>query len=89
MVLGDALTVSVKAEGKGLRYQWYCRKVGNSSWTEWNGRVNASETVVPNETWNGMQLYCRVKDSSGKTVSSSVAYIRVCPELDSDNSPRG
>ena len=89
VVLGDALTVSVKAEGKGLRYQWYYRKVGNSSWTEWNGRVNASETVVPNETWNGMQLYCRVKDSSGKTVSSSVAYIRVCPELDSDNSPRG
>ena len=87
--LGNRLTVSVKAQGKGLSYQWYHKKIGNSSWTVWTGRTHATETVTPNETWNGMQLYCKVTDSSGKTVGSSVAVITVSADTDPDEMPVG
>ena len=89
VMLGESVTVSVKAQGKGLSYQWYHKKIGNSSWTVWTGRTHATETVTPNETWNGMQLYCKVTDSSGKTVGSSVAVITVSADTDPDEMPVG
>ena len=75
ITLGDAITVSVKAQGTGLSYQWYYKKRGTTSWTLWSGRTRATETVTPNATWDGIQLYCKVKDSSGKTVNSDVAIV--------------
>ena len=77
ITLGQSITVSVKAEGTGLTYQWYYMKAGQSQWNVWNGRTHASETVTPNATWNGIKLYCMVKDSSGKTANSSAATITV------------
>ena len=53
---GDSVSFSVKAEGEGLTYQWYYKKAGQTSFSAWNGRTHASETVTPNESWNGIQL---------------------------------
>ena len=75
--LGDSVKLSLKAEGIGLTYQWYFKKAGQSSFSQWKGHTHASETVTPNATWNGIQLYCVVKDSSGKTVQSNVATITI------------
>ena len=79
--LGESLTLSVKAEGIGLTYQWYYKKSGATSFSKWNGRTHASETVTPNASWNGIQLYCTVKDSSGNSLDSSVAKITVTQDL--------
>ena len=79
--LGESLTLSVKAEGTGLTYQWYYKKSGATSFSKWNGRTHASETVTPNASWNGIQLYCTVKDSSGNSLDSSVAKITVTQDL--------
>ena len=73
--LGDSVTLSLKAQGSGLTYQWYYKKAGQSSFSAWSGRTHASETVTPNESWNGIQLYCKVKDSSGKTVNSNTVKV--------------
>ena len=72
---GSAITVSLKATGTGLQYQWYFKKKTQTAWTLWNGRTHASETVTPNDTWDGIQLYCLVKDISGATVRSNAAKI--------------
>ena len=79
--LGESLTLSVKAEGTGLTYQWYYKKSGATSFSKWNGRTHASETVTPNASWDGIQLYCTVKDSSGNSLDSSVAKITVTQDL--------
>ena len=75
--LGDSVTLSLKAEGTGLTYQWYYKKVGQTSFSAWSGRTHASETATPNATWDGIQLYCIVKDSTGKTVQSDTATVTV------------
>ena len=79
--LGDSVTLSLKAEGIGLSYQWYFKKSGQTSFSKWNGRTHASETVTPNATWDGIQLYCVVKDSSGKSVQSNTVKITVTQDL--------
>ena len=74
---GNSITLSLKATGSGLSYQWYFRKKGQSAFSVWNGRTHASETVAPNATWNGIQLYCVVKDSAGHSVKSSTVTVTV------------
>ena len=37
----------------------------------------STETVIPNETWDGIQIYCKVKDSSGNTANSNIAIVVV------------
>ena len=76
-VLGKSVTLSVKATGSGLTYQWYFKKKGQSSFSVWNGRTHASETVTPNDTWDGIQLYCLVKDGGGASVKSSTITVSV------------
>ena len=70
--LGNAVTLSLKATGTGLKYQWYYKKVGDAEFTAWNGHTSASEAVTPNATWNGIKLYCLVTDSADNTVKSNV-----------------
>ena len=77
IALGDTLTLSVRAEGEGLTYQWYYKKAGQTSWSVWKNRTHASETVTPNATWDGIQLYCEIKDSAGHSVTSEAATITV------------
>ena len=77
ITLGSPLTLSLKATGSGLTYQWYFKKTTQSSFNVWNGRTHASETCTPNATWNGIQLYCIVKDGAGNSVKSDVVTITV------------
>ena len=79
VTLGDSITLSLKAQGVGLSYQWYYKKAGQTTWSVWSGRTHASETVTPNSTWNGIQLYCLVKDSSGNSVKSNTIKVTVSP----------
>ncbi|MBQ1397770.1 MAG: hypothetical protein IIY89_04685, partial [Clostridia bacterium] len=77
ITLGSPLTLSLKATGSGLTYQWYFKKTTQSSFSVWSGRTHASETCTPNATWNGIQLYCIVKDGAGNSVKSDVVTITV------------
>ena len=81
VTLGDSVTLSVKAQGIGLSYQWYFKKVGQDSFSEWNNRKRASETVTPPESWNGIQLYCVVKDSGGNSLQSDTVTVHVTQTL--------
>lgn len=79
---GDVLTsngtltkFAVTATGVGLTYQWYYKKSGTSDWSKWNGHTTANTSAVSNETWEGMQVYCKVTDANGESVSSNPATI--------------
>ena len=82
--LGESVTVSIKAQGKDLTYQWYYKKAEQKSFTLWNSHTHDTETVTPNESWDNIQLYCSVKDSSGKTVKSKVMKVTLFDETEEE-----
>lgn len=79
--LGESLTVSLEAQGSGLRYQWYCKKDGESEFSLWKDATHAAETLTPNVSWDKIQLYCTVTDDTGSTVQSDTVRMLVDQEL--------
>ena len=77
IIAGTSIILTVKATGSSLKYQWYFKKKGQTSFNIWNGRTHATETVSPNNTWDGIQLYCKITDGSGETLNSSTVTINV------------
>lgn len=78
---GETASFSVKVKGKNLRYQWYFRKSGAGNWTQWNGHTTPTTKATANATWDGMQVYCVIKDAGGDTVSSDPATITLTDDL--------
>ena len=72
---GQSFTLSLKAQGMGLRYQGYYKKTGQDSFRVWKGHTFPSETITPNETWDGIQLYCVVTDKFGNSETSEPATV--------------
>ena len=77
ITLGDSVTLSVKASGSNLKYQWFYKKAGQTAFSEWKGRTHDSETVTPNDSWDGIQLYCVVVDGNGKSLQSDTVTVKV------------
>ena len=72
---GDTVKFTVKAEGSGLKYQWYYKKKGAIAWSLWKGHTTATTSAAVNSTWNGIQLYCLLTDADGNTLSSGTATV--------------
>ena len=81
VILGDSVTLSLKAKGSGVTYQWYYKKQGQNSFSVWNGRSSSVETVMPNYTWNGIQLYCLVKDTGGNSIKSNTITVTIVSSI--------
>ena len=71
------VTFAVKATGRELTYQWYYRKKGATAWSIWKNRTIPSTTATSNDTWDGMQVYCKVTDADGRTENSQTATVRL------------
>ena len=69
----------VVASGTGLKYQWYYRKKGISSWSKWRIYYTAEIEPPANETWDGLQVRCKVTDCEGNSVYSEVASVTLIP----------
>ena len=78
---GETARFEVKATGKNLKYQWYYKKSGASGWSKWNNHTGASTSGTANASWNGMQVYCRITDSTGVSVNSDSAVIKLAPVI--------
>ena len=72
---GETVTFSVRAQGRGLRYQWYYRKAGARYWHIWKHHTTSTTEAMANDTWDGMRVYCRITDSRGNTVYSRAALV--------------
>ena len=75
--VGDTAAFTVKAQGSGLKYQWYYKKAGVSSWSIWKAHTTAATSALANDTWDGMQVYCAVSDSAGASANSQPATIKL------------
>ena len=73
---GKAVTVSVKAAGDGLSYQWYYANKGSSKYKKISGATKASYSVKMSSSVNGRKVYCVVKDKYGNSVKSSAVTLR-------------
>lgn len=74
-VPGYCVTLSLQASGRGLQYQWYCKKPGQKKFRAWSGHTHASETVAPTGEWDGMRLYCDITDADGNSLQSDVVTV--------------
>lgn len=84
---GLTATFEVKASGRDLTYQWFYKKSGASSWSLWKKHTGSSISVMANETWDGMKVYCRVTDSSGAFVNSDSATIKLTAQISITRQP--
>ena len=74
---GEKVTVSVEQTEGTSAYQWFYKKVGATQWSIWKGHTTASTSANANSTWNGMQLFCKITDASGKETSSAPITIHI------------
>jgi hypothetical protein len=68
---------SVKAQGSGLKYQWYFKKRGSLFWSKWAGRDTSEFTVGADPSWDGMQVYCLITDIKGYSVPTDPVSVSV------------
>ncbi len=74
--LGSTATITVKAVGESLTYQWYIKNPGSSSFAK-SSNTTATYTATMTTANDGRKLYCIVKDAYGNTVKSNTVTMSV------------
>lgn len=72
---GKKAKVTVKVNGFGLKYTWYYRDAGKSSFTKTNTFKGNTYQVEMNSVRKGRQVYCVITDKYGKTVKTDVVKL--------------
>ena len=67
---GTAVTLSVKASGGSLKYQWQYSTDQGKTWKNWSGKTASSVSFKPQVSNNGTLYRCEVSNIAGKAVSS-------------------
>ena len=73
---GQKATVSVKATGVDLTYQWYVKNAGTDTFVK-SSVTSSKYSVTMNSARDGNQVYCVVTDKYGNTVKSDKATLRM------------
>ena len=74
---GVKATVTVKAVGDGLTYQWYWAAAGSSNFVPHEGFTTNSYGVWMNASRNGRQVYCVITDQYGNTVQTNTVTLNM------------
>ena len=73
---GKTVSVTVKAKGDGLKYTWYKKDSGKSSFTK--GTITKpTYAVTMNSSVNGRQIYCVVTDKYNKTAKTNTVSLKL------------
>ena len=80
VAVGATAKFTVKATGDGLKYQWYYKKSGSSTWTK-ASTTKSTYSFTMKESYNGRQIRCKVTDKYGKTVTSSTAKLTLAVKI--------
>ena len=65
-------TVSVQAQGDGLKYTWYVKDKNASSWTK-SSVTSSSYSIQMVPSKDGRQVYCKVTDQYGSSMTTNTA----------------
>ena len=88
---GKTAKVTLTVKGDGLRYTWYYKDSGMSSFKKTDSFKSNTYSVVMNEARNGRRLYCKITDKYGDTIISDtvVPYILSRGNHDYDRTTKG
>ncbi len=79
--LDQTVNVTMKVQGDGLSYAWYCRNAGTANW--YKSSITASSYSVKLTTKVlGREVYCVIKDALGNTVTTDVVTLNAIPNND-------
>ena len=75
--VGSTTSVSVKAEGEGLKYQWQVSSSNGKKWgnTSLAGNKTTTLTFTVLSNYEGRLFRCIVTDKNGNTVTSNAAKV--------------
>ena len=81
--VGSTATFKTVAQGDGLTYQWYYKKIGETSFAKSTlaSGTKATYTMTIADRHDGWQYYCLVKDSRGNSVKTNTVSITVATPL--------
>ena len=74
---GEEITVTLKAEGDGLKYQWYYNSGGMNDFQLTGSFTGNSYTVTMSPQRAGRQIYCIVSDKYGNREVSDVIVLKL------------
>ena len=72
---GQTASVSVKAVGDGLKYQWYVKNAGTTSY--FKSATSATYSVKMVGTTKDRYLYCIITDQYGNSVRTNTVQLRM------------
>lgn len=72
---GKKVTVTVKAKGTGLKYAWYYKDKGASSFKKTNTFKSNTYTTEMTSARNGRQVYCKITDKYGNSVKTKTVTL--------------
>ena len=74
---GEYATVTVEAEGEGLKYQWYYKNAWETKFTPTTAFTGNTYSVQMNESRDGRQIYCVITDKYGNSAQTKTVTIRM------------
>ena len=84
---GETAKVTVKAVGDGLKYQWFVKMPGSSSYQK-SAKTGTTYSVSMNDSRNGMKVCCKVTDTYGNSITSGVATLKQAAPLAITQQPK-
>ena len=73
--IGSKATVTVKAEGSGLKYAWYFAEKGSDKFTLTTSFTSNTYSVSMTEARSGRRVYCVITDSKGNSVTTDTVTL--------------
>ena len=73
---GEEASVTVQAEGEGLKYQWYYAMKGSSSFKK-ASITGDTYSVEMDASRDGRQLYCLITDKYGQKIKTEIVTINM------------
>ena len=71
---GSQVKTTLTATGDGLKYEWYFKNAGSTTWSK-SSLTGNSYYVTAKSTTNGRQVYCKITDKYGTTVQSNTVTL--------------
>ena len=72
---GKTVKVTMKAQGEGLKYQWYIKNAGAKKYSK-SSVTSATYSCKMNEKSKNRLVYCIVTDANGESVKSKTVILR-------------
>lgn len=86
--LGDTVTLSVKAVGDGLSYQWQRSDDNGTTWWDCPSGKAADWTFTMYPVYNGLPYRCVITDSSGNTVTTNEVKLWITSKVNITMQPQ-